>query len=80
MKPDFQKTFADNFQKTFAAISGHFLTQELPKNWNDIMTDEELEEWFVECAVHTYEFWDWEKVYAKIAAITDTVMELHKND
>lgn len=72
MKPD--------FEKTFAAISAHFLTQQLPNNWNDVMSDEELEEWFVECAVHTYEFWDWEKVYAKIAAITDTVLELMKDD
>jgi hypothetical protein len=66
------------YEEVFATISGHFLTQELPNNWQDF-DDEYLEEWFVECAVHTYEYWDWEKVYAKIAAITDTVMELYKN-
>ena len=69
MKPD--------FEKTFAAISGHFLTQQLPDNWQDF-DDEYLEEWFTECAVHTYEYWDWDKVYSKIAAITETVMELNK--
>ena len=63
-----------DYEKLFAAISGHFLTEQLPDNWPDF-DDEHLEKWFVECAVHTYEYWDWEKVYAKIAAITDTVME-----
>lgn len=67
----------DKFEKTFAAISGHFLTQPLPDNWQDF-DKEYLEEWFVECAVHTYEYWDWEQVYAKIAAITETVLELDK--
>lgn len=61
--------------KLFAAISGHFLTQQLPENWTDF-DDDELEEWFTECAVHTYEYWDWQQVYAKIALITDTAMEL----
>lgn len=66
------------YEKLFAAISGHFLTQPLPNNWQDILSDEELEEWFVECAVHTYEYWDWAQVYGKIAAITETVMETQK--
>jgi len=65
------------YEKLFAAISAHFLTQQLPDNWGDF-DDEYLEEWFVECAVHTYEYWDWDKVYAKIAAITETVMETQK--
>ena len=49
-----------NFERTFAAISGHFLTQQLPNNWQDF-DNEYLEEWFIECAVDTYEYWDWEK-------------------
>lgn len=65
------------YNKLFAAISGHFLTQQLPDSWIDF-DEEYLEEWFTECAVHTYEYWDWDKVYAKIAAITDTVMETMK--
>ena len=65
------------YEKLFAAISAHFLTQQLPDNWGDF-DDEYLEEWFVECAVHTYEYWDWAQVYGKIAAITETVMETQK--
>jgi len=65
------------YEKLFAAISAHFLTQQLPDNWGDF-DDEYLEEWFVECAVHTYEYWDWAQVYAKIAAITETAMEVMK--
>ena len=66
-----------NFEKTFAAISGHFLTQALPNNWQDF-DDEYLEEWFIECAVDTYEYWDWEEVYKMISDLTHTVMELYK--
>jgi hypothetical protein len=69
MKPD--------FEKTFAAISGHFLTQQLPDNWQDF-EDEYLEEWFTECALDTYEYWDWQSVYSEINGITETVMELYK--
>ena len=69
MKPD--------FEKTFAAISGHFLTQQLPDNWQDF-DNEYLEEWFTECALDTYEYWDWQSVYSEINDITETVMELNK--
>ena len=69
MKPD--------FEKTFAAISAHFLTQELPDNWQDF-DDEYLEEWFTECALDRYEYRDWQSVYSEINAITETVMELYK--
>lgn len=69
MKPD--------YEKTFAAISGHFLTQQLPDNWQDF-DDEYLEEWFTECALHAYEYWDWQSVYSEINQITETVMELYK--
>ena len=69
MKPD--------FEKTFAAISAHFLTQQLPDNWQDF-DDEYLEEWFTECAIDTYEYWDWQSVYSEINGITETVMELYK--
>jgi len=66
-----------NFEKTFAAISGHFLTQALPNNWQDF-EDEYLEEWFTECALDTYEYWDWEEVYKMISDLTHTVMELYE--
>jgi len=66
------------FEQVFAKLSGHFLTQELPKNWQDF-DDEYLEEWFVECAVDTYEYWDWEKVYKMISDLTYEVMELYND-
>jgi hypothetical protein len=67
------------FEQVFAALSGHFLTQALPNNWQDF-DDEYLEEWFTECALYTYEDWDWQSVYSEINQITETVMELYKND
>lgn len=66
-----------NFEKTFAAISAHFLTQQLPDNWEDF-DDDHLEEWFTECALDVYEYWDWQSVYSEINDITETVMELYK--
>lgn len=63
------------YDKLFAAISGHFLTQELPDNWQDF-DDQELEEWFTECAVETYEYWDWTAVYDQIKGVTETVLEI----
>ena len=64
------------FEEGFATLSGHFLTQALPNNWQDF-EDEYLEEWFTECALDTYEYWDWEQVYKMISDLTDTVMELY---
>ncbi len=64
------------YEEVFATLSGHFLTQALPNNWEDF-TDEYLEEWFTECALDTYEYWDWEQVYKMIGDLADTVMELY---
>ena len=64
------------FEEVFATLSGHFLTQTLPNNWQDF-DDEYLEEWFTECALDTYEYWDWDEVYKMIGDLADTVMELY---
>jgi hypothetical protein len=66
-----------DYEKLFAAISGHFLTQQLPDNWGDF-DEEYLEEWFVECALDVYEYWDWTKVFDQVKEITETVMETVK--
>ena len=34
------------YPKLFAKMSGHFLVQELPDNWDDIMNEDDIEEWF----------------------------------
>jgi hypothetical protein len=64
------------YDKVFAVISAHFLTESLPSNWSDF-EDEELEIWFTKYALDRYEYWDWQSVYSEIAEITDTVMELN---
>ena len=66
------------FEQVFATISGHFLTQALPNNWQDF-EDEYLEEWFTECATDTYEYFDWYEVYNMISNLTYTVMELYND-
>jgi hypothetical protein len=65
------------YQKLFSVISGHFLTQALPDNWIDL-TEEELEEWFVECTLDIYEYLDWEKVYDMVDDLTKDIMEVTK--
>ena len=64
------------YEEVFSTLSGHFLTQALPNNWQDF-DDEYLEEWFTECALDTYEYWDWKQVYKMVGDLADTVMELY---
>ena len=74
MKED--KSMADKtYEKIFAKVSGHFLTQELPDNWRDF-DDEYLEEWFTECALDIHELWEWDEVYDRIDRIVVDIIEL----
>ena len=71
-----EKSMADKtYEKIFAKVSGHFLTQELPDNWRDF-DDEYLEEWFTECALDIHELWEWEEVYDRIDRIVVDIIEL----
>ena len=71
-----EKSMTDKtYEKLFAKVSGHFLTQELPDNWRDF-DDEYLEEWFTECALDIHEFWEWEEVYDRIDRIVVDIIEL----
>jgi len=67
-----------DYEKLFSAISGHFLTQELPDSWPDF-DDEHLEKWFTEHAIDTYEYWDWTAVFDQVKEITETVMETNND-
>ena len=58
----------------FAAISGHYLTEQLPPQWA-YYDDDRLEEWFTDYALELYEYWDWHDVYAQIDEVTHTVTE-----
>ncbi len=71
-----RKKTMTKYEEVFSTLYGHFLTQALPNNWQDF-DDEYLEEWFTECDLDTYEYWDWEQVYKMISDLTDTVMELY---
>lgn len=71
-----EKSMADKtYEKIFAKVSGHFLTEELPDNWRDF-DDEYLEEWFTECALDIHEFWEWDEVYDRIDRIVVDIIEL----
>ena len=63
------------YEKIFAKLSGHFLTQELPDNWRDFDEDY-LEEWFTECALDTYQYWEWDEVYDMIDRIVFDLIKL----
>jgi len=62
------------YDKLIAAISGHFLIQELPDNWRDFSL-EYLEEFITESVVETYEYWHWEGVLSLIEEVAHTVKE-----
>ena len=71
-----EKSMTDKtYEKIFAKLSGHFLTQELPDNWRDFDEDY-LEEWFTECALDTYQYWEWDEVYDMIDRIVFDLIKL----
>ena len=61
------------YDKMFAAISAHFLTEALPLNWRSFDT-KQIEQWFNEHTTEIYEYLRWTDVYSQIAEITDTVI------
>lgn len=67
------------YDKLIAAISGHFLTQQLPDNWRDFSL-EYLEEFITECAIETYEYWHWAGVLSQIEDVAHTVKEFMAKD
>ena len=62
------------YDKLIAAISAHFLTQELPDNWRDFSL-EYLEEFITESATETYEYWHWAGVLSLIEEVAHTAKE-----
>ena len=67
------------YPKLFAKMSGHFLIQELPDNWYNTLTDEEIEDWFV-CAWEPFEHYDWEEVYFMVRNLTDEIWKIYGDD
>ncbi len=64
----------EEYDKLIAAISGHFLTQELPDNWRDFSL-EDLEKFITESATETYEYWHWAGLLSQIEEVAHTVTE-----
>ena len=72
------------YDKLIAAISGHFLTQELPDNWRDFSL-EYLEEFITESATDsrctiTYEYWHWAGLLSLIEEVAHTVKEFMEKE
>jgi hypothetical protein len=65
------------YPKLFAKMSGHFLIQELPDNWYSTLTDEEIEDWFVENTWQPFEWHEWDEVYDMVERLTDEVWEIY---
>ena len=65
------------YPKLFAKMSGHFLIQELPDNWDDTLTDDDVEEWFTENAWSPFEWHEWVEVYDMVKRLTDEVWEIY---
>ena len=65
------------YPKLFASMSGHFLIQELPENWYNTLTDEEIEDWFVENTWSPFAWHEWDEVYDMVKRLTDEVWEIY---
>ena len=64
-----------NRDKVFAKMSGNFLTERLPDDW-DSWSDKKLKKFFSENSWQPFERWDFEEVFDLIDNATDDVMEL----
>ena len=65
------------YPKLFAKMSGHFLIQELPDNWDDTLTDDDVEEWFTENTWQPFEWHEWDEVYDMVKRLTDEVWDIY---
>ena len=65
------------YPKLFAKMSGHFLIQELPDNWDDTLTDDDVEEWFTENTWQPFEWHEWDEVYDMVKRLTDEVCDIY---
>ena len=63
------------YEKIFARMSGHFLCQHLPDDWND-WPEEKLDKFFEDNVWEPLEYWDINDVYGMIDALTRDVMNL----
>ena len=66
-----------SYPKLFAKMSGHFLIQELPDNWDDILTDDDVEEWFTENTWQPFEWHEGDEVYDMVKRLTDEVWDIY---
>ena len=65
------------YPKLFAKMSGHFLIQELPDNWDDTLTDDDVEEWFTENTWQPFEWHECDEVSDMVKRLTDEVWDIY---
>ena len=63
------------YEKIFARMSGHFLCQHLPDDWND-WPEEKLDKFFEDNEWEPLEYWPVNDVYELIDSLTRDVLNL----
>ena len=60
-------------------MSRHFLTEELPANWDEL-PDEELDEYLVAYAWEPFQYWEADKIAEVIDAVASDVENMIKDE
>ncbi len=70
-----------NRNKLFQRLSGHFLSEHLPKNWHD-MSEKELDDFIEANAWEPLLYWTADEIFGLIDALTTDVESIiaEKND
>ena len=67
------------YEKSVSIMSGNFLTEEIPSNWQD-MEEDDLNEFILDHVSAPYENWDIEDIWTLIEQVGSAAFGLHKKE
>jgi len=67
------------YEKSVSIMSGNFLTEEIPLNWQD-MEEDDLNEFILDHVSAPYENWDIEDIWTLIEQVGSAAFGLHKKE
>ena len=67
------------YEKSVSIMSGNFLTEEIPLNWQD-MEEDDLNEFILDHVSAPYENWDSEDIWTLIEQVGSAAFGLHKKE
>ena len=67
------------YEKAVSIMSGNFLTEEIPSNWQD-MEEDDLDKFILDHVSAPYENWDIEDIWTLIEQVGSAAFGLHKKE